>query len=46
MHDGKVGIGETDPDSTLEVNGDIHVIDDLTVGAKDWDELEIKMNEI
>jgi len=30
-HDGLVGIGEEDPDSTLEVNGDIHIIDDLFV---------------
>jgi len=30
-HDGLVGIGESNPDSTLEVNGDVHVINDLTV---------------
>ena len=30
-HNGLVGINETDPDATLEVNGDIHIIDDLFV---------------
>ena len=30
-HDGLVGIGESNPDSTLEVNGDVHVTNDLTV---------------
>jgi len=33
-HDGLVGIGESNPDSTLEVNGDVHVTNDLTVDGK------------